>query len=94
MSGAIFDGDFWTRTAERARPLAELDYDEYSGSTEQFHTPAILTDAADLNASRIPPGQIEGPKYLNNYRPKFDEGDFSQILLATKWIGELSGCEV
>ena len=47
-----------------------------------------------LNASRIPPGQIEGPKYLNNYRPKFDEGDFSQILMATKWIGDLSGRDV
>ena len=75
-------------------PLATTRAQRVQRSTEQFHTPAILTDAADLNASRIPPGQIEGPKYLNNYRPKFDEGDFSQILMATKWIGELSGRDV
>ena len=55
MPGFILDEDFGARPAERARPIAKLEYDEYSWSTEKFHTPAILADAADLNAPRIPP---------------------------------------
>ena len=42
MPGLIFDGDFWTRTAERARPLAELEPSGNQRSTEKFHTPARL----------------------------------------------------
>ena len=42
--------------AECARPIAKLDYDEYSWSTEKFHTPAILSRMRRIvYAPRIPP---------------------------------------
>ena len=55
MPGIILDEDFGARTAECARPIAKLESSGYSWSTEQFHTPAILADAADSIAPRIPP---------------------------------------
>ena len=51
---AILHEDFGGSTAERARPIAKLEYDEYSWSTEKFHTPAILKDAADCLRFALP----------------------------------------
>ena len=37
---------------EWRRPIAKLDYDEYSWSTEKFHTPAILSGCGGFFALR------------------------------------------
>ena len=47
--------DFLERSVEWRRPLAKLDYDEYSWSTEKFHTPAILSGCGGFSGSASPP---------------------------------------
>ena len=51
MPGLILHENFGARPAERARPIAKLEYDEYSWSTEKFHTPAILSGCGGFKRS-------------------------------------------
>ena len=52
------------RTAECARPIAKLDYDEYSWSTEQSHTPAILSGCGGFKWLRHATDPLERPEIL------------------------------